>query len=174
MVRRIHHPGKKQHRKERLHEINVFRDVERKGLLTRSPQSMLGISDNQLGNMFRSAWTLLDLHEASDAVKAFSLLCHIHPYVPDFWYGLGKSQRENEELQEAVNSFCMAETIDPSRFEFYEDAIECCLEMGKKKEALKILKRLSSRRRLVDGFEKRVVEFHRLQERIAQAESTSH
>jgi len=154
MVRHLHSHREPKHRKKkrRLRDRNFFPE-EREDLGDKAPQNVLGISDRELTKMFEKAWEMVEYHEAADAVRAFTLLCYIHPYISDSWYGLALAFRESELYEEAVSALLTAETIEPNRFEFYKEAIECCMLLGNKKEAEHIFHRMHSRRRHIDGFE---------------------
>ena len=133
----------------RLSDRNLF---IREPLPLEAPQDLLGISNDQLGEMYLAADQLLEQEATADAVRAFTILCRIHPYVPDFWYGLGRALRAFGQHGEALQSLLTAETMDPSRFEFYRESIDCCLHMGKRSEAAHIFHRLHAHRRSIDGF----------------------
>ena len=146
----------KNHRKERapvhhdrLRDRNIF---VREPLSLEAPQDLLGISNDQLGEMYQIAYQFLAQEANADAVRAFTTLCHIHPYVPDFWYGLGKALCACERYEDALSMLLTAETMDPSRFEFYRESISCCLQMGRKNEAAHIFRRLRAHRRSIEGF----------------------
>jgi tetratricopeptide (TPR) repeat protein len=168
--RRIHQQKEKApYQKQRLRDVNLFPKAQAK-LLGQLPQDLLGISDDQLTGMYQIAWALLEAQQTADAVRAFTLLCHLHPYVPDFWYGLGKALRECGEPEDALSMILVAETIDPMRFEFYEEEIECCLQMGRHKEAAHILNRLYAHRRSIESFKEIEKEIHQLEEKIASSQ----
>jgi tetratricopeptide (TPR) repeat protein len=135
----------------RLRDMNVFERL--KGYLsTPIPQDFLGITDDQLTDLYRSAARYIDQDDPSNAVRAFTLLCHLHPYIPEFWDGLGESLFELKIFEEALSAFLMAETLDPHRFEFYEQSIRCALAMENKKEARHIFSRLMAHRKKIDDF----------------------
>jgi len=151
-MRRLHSHRHPKRKKRRLRDRNFFRE-EGSDLEGKAPQNVLGITDRELTKMFERAWEMLEYHEAADAVRAFTLLCQIHPYISDSWYGLGLAFRENGLYEEAVSAYLTAETIEPSRFEFYKEAIECCVLLGNSKEADHIFRRMHSHRRSIDGFD---------------------
>lgn len=150
MSRRLHHRKEKIIR--RLHEKNLFPEAVKRGILFNAPQSVLGISDEQLGGMFRLAWMFLEQLAGADAVRAFTLLCQVQPYVAEFWYGLGKAFQLNDLHEEALSAFLMAETIEPSKFEFYLEEIDCCIAINRLKLAEKIMHRLFAHRRSIENF----------------------
>lgn len=160
------------YRRRRLRDKNLYPKAQA-GLLTATAQDLLGISDDQLSSMYQIAWNFLEEGELADAVRSFTFLCHLHPYVPDFWFGLGKALREYGEPEDALSMLFVAETMDPSRFEFYQEAIECCLQMALPKEAMHILHRLLAHRRTVESFPERKKEIRQLEERILTYKKTS-
>ena len=167
--RRVHqHKEKAPYRKQRLRDVNLFPKAQAT-LMGELPQDLLGISDDQLSGMYQIAWSFLEMQQTADAVRSFTLLCHLHPYVPDFWYGLGKALRECGEPEDALSMVLVAETMDPTRFEFYEEEIECCLQMGRQKEAAHIMRRLHAHRRTIQSFKEMGREIHQLEERIASS-----
>jgi hypothetical protein len=160
---------KTPYRRQRLRDVNLFPKTQPM-LLSQIPQDLLGISDDQLTGMYQIAWGFLEEQQTADAVRAFTLLCHLHPYVSDFWFGLGKALRESGEPEDALSMLLVAETIDPSRFEFYSEEIECCLQMGRAKEASHILHRLYGHRKSIEAFEEREKELHHLEEEITSCQ----
>ena len=147
----------------RLRDMNLFRKSEQ-ALYEEAPQRMLGISDQQLGRLFETAWALVEIHEGPEAVRGFRLLCQLHPYVSDFWYGLAHALKESGNHEEALSAFIMAETMDPSRFEYYQEAIGSALELGKKSEARRIFHRLLAHKRLIKEFRTRKSDVKQLEE----------
>ena len=156
-----------QPQKQRLRDVNFFPKMQEK-LLGQVSQDLLGISDDQLSGMYRLAWDFLEQEAFADAVRAFTLLCHIHHFVPDFWFGLGRALRGCGQPEDALSMVLVAETIDPSRFEFYQEEIECCLQMGNKKEAAHIMNRLHAHRQSIDEFKEKRDEIRQLKARIVE------
>ena len=167
MVRHLHSHKKIEHKKKkkRLRDRNFFFE-EGRDFSKSAPQNVLGISDRELTKMFDRAWEMLEFHETADAVRAFTLLCYIHPYISDSWYGLALAFRDSELYEEAVSALFMAETIEPNRFEFYREAIECCILLGNKREAQHIFHRMHSHRRSIDGFDQLDAECSYLRELV--------
>jgi tetratricopeptide (TPR) repeat protein len=153
-------------KQERLRDINLFPKKE-KELFEKVPQRFLGISDQQLGRLFENAWSLIEIHEGSEATRGFRLLCRLHPYVSDFWYGLGHALKESGEYEEALDAFIMAETMEPTRFEYYQEAIICALELGKKSQARRIFNRLLAHRRSIGNFKAYKTEVKLLDEALS-------
>jgi tetratricopeptide (TPR) repeat protein len=154
MVRRAHHhTHTRKVKKTRLYDANYFRDFAAKELQNKAPQSFLGIPDEELGSMYQTAWDYLQMHESAQAVRSFTLLCQLHPYIAEFWFGLGKSLRDNGIFEEGLSAFLMAETIDPTQFDFYEEAILCCLEAGNIGEAKRIFRRLVHHKKTIEYWE---------------------
>lgn len=162
---------RKSHRKEkvpshhhRLRDRNVYiHEV----LPLEAPQDLLGISNEQLSEMYQMAHEFLAQEANVDAVRAFTTLCHIHPYVPEFWCGLGKALCACGQYDDALSMLLTAETMDPSRFEFYREAIDCCLQMGKKNEAAHIFRRLRAHRRSIEGYSSLHTELKNLEKKIS-------
>jgi tetratricopeptide (TPR) repeat protein len=131
--------------------MNIFERL-RGNVSTPIPQDFLGITDDQLTELYRSAASYLDQDDPNNAVRAFTLLCHLHPFIPEFWSGLGESLFELQIFEEALSAFLMAETLDSHRFEFYEQGIRCALAMDDEKEAQHIFDRLMAHRNKIDDF----------------------
>lgn len=163
---RHHHVRKRTPEKRRMRDWNRFPLIATE-LVNNAPQGLLGISDSQLGGMLESAWQLLLVGEYPAAVRAFTLLCFVQPYVSDFWFGLGKALRENRLYEDALSTLLMAETLDPSRFEYYEESIGCCIDLGQKKEAERILRRMNAKRRTIEGFSEYAHAIQDLQKQVA-------
>ncbi len=136
---------------QRLRDMNIFERLKGR-ITTPIPQDFLGITDEQLSDLYRSAARYIDQEDPDNAVRAFTLLCHLHPYIPEFWSGLGESLSELQIFEEALSAFLMAETLDPHRFEFYEQGIRCALTMKNQKEAQHIFDRLLAHRKKIDDF----------------------
>ena len=151
--------------KQRLRDKNFFSQQERR-LLEDVPQDLLGISDREMERIFFNASELLEFHESEKAVQAFSLLCKLQPYVSDCWYGLGRAYFDNEQFQEALEAYLTAETIEPTRVEFYIGAIEACLQMKNLKEAHHIIQRLEHHRKSVENFSQHRSEIRHLKEQV--------
>ena len=170
-TRRVHHQKQTApYRNQRLRDMNLYPKAQAK-LLGHVPQDILGISDDQLSGMYQVAWAFLENEQNPDAVRAFTFLCNVHPYVPDFWYGLGKALRGCEQPEDALSMLLVAETMDPTRIEFYQEEIECCLQMGDTKEASHIMHRLYAHRRSIEEFSKKQREIHQLEQKIASGTS---
>ena len=167
MAHHVHHQIKKQPPiKKRMRDFNRFPQNAYR-LINSAAQGILGISDSQLGGMFESAWELLAVGENPSAVRAFTLLCFVQPYVSDFWFGLGKALRENGLSEEALSALLMAETLDPSRFEYYQEAIGCCIDLNVKKEAVRIFRRLCAKKRTIEKFSEYSHSIRELQRQIS-------
>ena len=143
--------------KKRLRDKNYF-SYDESFLSERVPQKLLGITEREYLKMFQEACLLLEQKDIDKAVQAFTLLCQLHPYIADCWYGLGCALRYDEKFQEALKAFFMAETIDPTQFEFYKQEIECCLELHDKKEATHIFHRMNAHRKHIEDFAKKQAE----------------
>jgi tetratricopeptide (TPR) repeat protein len=162
--RKNHGKDKVPARQQRLRDRNIY---VHEPLLLEAPQDLLGISNDQLGEMYQIAHEFLEQEANADAVRAFTILCHIHPYVPDFWYGLGRALRACGQYEEALSMLLTAETMDPSRFEFYQESIDCCVQMGKRNEAVHIFRRLRAHRRSIEGFSSLRAEMKDLEKKIS-------
>jgi tetratricopeptide (TPR) repeat protein len=136
---------------QRLRDMNVF-EQSAGTITTPIPQDFLGITDDQLTNLYRSALLYIEQEDPTNAVRSFTLLCHLHPYIPEFWYGLGLALHALRIFEEALSAFLMAETLNPHWFEFYEKAIRCALDMENVKEARHILARLLAHSKKIDNF----------------------
>jgi tetratricopeptide (TPR) repeat protein len=165
MSRKVSHRRKPKAipKQERLRDVNLFPKKERE-LFEKVPQHFLGISDQQLGRLFENAWALIEIHEGAEAVRGFRLLCHLHPYVSDFWYGLAHALKESGNYEEALDAFIMAETMEPTRFEYYQEAIGSALEAGQKTIARRIFQRLLAHKRSIDNIDEYKAEIKHLDE----------
>lgn len=127
-----------------LVERNYLDSYIREGFSLPNPSQLLGVSDSLLDSMYNQALTFLKYHDTQEAEESFRLLCTLHPYDPEFWFGLGKTLREEGKYEEALSAVSVAETLDPYRLEFYEEAIQSCLDAAKPKLAHAIFKRMNS------------------------------
>lgn len=103
-------------------------------------QDLLGISDEVATRMFEDAVGYLNIGHFDEAVSGFSLLTRLNPYIADFWLGLGIAHLRLEEYRRSFDALSMALAMDPSRFDVYSYAIECCLEMKNSALAEALLK----------------------------------
>ena len=116
----------------------------REGFSVSKPFQLMGVPDSLLESMYDQALAFLKYHDTHDAEESFRLLCTLHPYDPEFWFGLGKTLREEGKYEEALSAVSVAETLDPYRLDFYEEAIQSCLDAAKPKLAHAIFKRMAS------------------------------
>ena len=130
--------------RNKLKERNYFERYEREGFCEPKAYQLLGVSDALLDSMYYQALSYLKYHDTQDAEDSFRLLCKLHPYDPEYWYGLAKTLREEGKYEEALSSACVAETIDPYCLEYYEEAIQSCLDASKPKMAHAIFKRMKA------------------------------
>lgn len=103
-------------------------------------QDVLGVSQEELSQLYEQAMGFLQTNRIDEAVLAFSFLTKMNSYAADFWIGLGVAQLINQEYQKAFEAFLMAITMDPSRYDCYAYAIECCNEMKNYAQAEAILR----------------------------------
>jgi len=144
MKRKLNVPYRQLASKDQLLERNDFARYMKNGFCVPKPSQLLGVSDSLLDSMHYQAIAYLKYHDTQDAEDSFRLLCKLRPYDPEYWYGLAQALREEGKYEEALSAACVAETIDPFRLEFYEEAINSCLEASNPKMAHAIFKRMSS------------------------------
>ena len=154
--------------KTRLRDKNFLLEKDLECLS--QPFNPLGITNQELLSLFERAWIMLKSEEVVDALRSFTFLCHLEPHLPEAWYGLGLSLEGNGLFEEAVSAFLVAETLDPTRFEFYEHSIECCLELYNTHEARHILNRLLRHKKTVEAFPSHKKALTRLDRRIEALE----
>lgn len=102
-------------------------------------QEMLGVSNENLPSLYDHAIQLLNAHRYEEAESALSLLTKLNPYLPDFWLGLGLSYMGMASFSQAFQSFLMACTMNPYRFDGYENAVQACIEMNNYPQAQAII-----------------------------------
>ncbi len=90
--------------------------------------------------LYGMAYLLFQQGKYPYAVHTFRLLTALAPEDSRIWFGLGASLQMSQAYQEAIEAFILADawstTKDP-RPPFH--AAECCISMGKNKEAQKAL-----------------------------------
>lgn len=102
-------------------------------------QDLLGFSRDSITMLFEHAVGFLQMNRPDDAVLGFTLLTKLNPYIADFWLGLGIAYLNSEEYSKAQEALMMALALDPSRFEIYSYAIDCCIEMKSFRQAEALL-----------------------------------
>ncbi len=103
-------------------------------------QDVLGISCEELTALYEQALNYLDSNRLEEAQGSFLFLTKINPFASDFWIGLGTCYLQHEEYTQAFDAFIMALTMDPTRYECYAYAIECCVKMKNFSQAEALLK----------------------------------
>lgn len=135
-------------RHARLLEVDESNHIDELTSEGKVGQELVGISDGQLRTLFDMACQLLEAQQCEGAVRGFSLLCQLHPYIADFWLGLAQARRLSGEPEQAVSALLMAETMDTHRPEVISALVETHLELGDIKGAERTLRR--ARRHLHD------------------------
>jgi tetratricopeptide (TPR) repeat protein len=102
-------------------------------------QDILGFSRDSVAMLFEHAIGFLQMNRPDEAVLSFQLLTKLNPYIADFWLGLGIAYFNSEEYPKAQEALMMALALDPSRFEVYSYAIDCCIEMKNFQQAEALL-----------------------------------
>ncbi len=138
----VHHYRKAKHpRTAKLIEVDESDHLDEFVGHSRVGQELLGLSDGQLREMYDNATQFLEMQHCEGALHGFTLLCQLHPYIPDFWLGLGRARRLSGQPEQALSAFLMAETMDCHRADIYTAAVECYLELNDPKGAFRTLKR---------------------------------
>lgn len=131
-------------RKRAFHGLDNTKDLDVILGRTKLFQDVLGLTRENVSSLYEQAMELLQLNRIDDASRAFSLLTKMNPYIADFWNGLGVSHLLHEEHKEAFDAFLMALTMDPSLYETYAYAIECCVQMKNFSQAEALLQQAIS------------------------------
>lgn len=129
--------------------------------------ALVGLSESLIDSMYFQACTYLQYHNVDDAEKSFRLLCQIEPCVSEYWFGLARVLQEEDKYDQALSALYVAETIDSTQPEYYEEAISCCLHLRRVTEA-QMLYRQMKKIFCCDKKNKEVQEsLHRVREQIA-------
>jgi len=139
--RKTHHAKEAIERsKKPFRGLDNTRDLDLILGRTKLFQDVLGVSPEELSHLFEQAMGFLQTNRIEEAILAFSFLTKMNSYATDFWIGLGAAQLINQEYAKAFDAFLMAITMDPSRYDCYAYAIECCIEMNNFAQAEALLK----------------------------------
>ncbi len=134
-------PHKKHQARQKLVEVDESDHIDDVLGDGRVGQELLGLTDGQLREMYDNAMQLLEAQQIEGAIRGFSLLCQLHPYIADFWLGLGLARRLSGEPELALAAFLMAETLDCHRPEIISALVDCLLDLNDMKSAERALKR---------------------------------
>lgn len=96
--------------------INQFSNEEFLAKWAEEGKSMyqaLGLSTQAIAIMYEAACYLLKENRDNDARASFRLLLVLAPHMADFWVGYGVAQIRMQQLEEAVDSFERATSLDP-------------------------------------------------------------
>lgn len=120
--------------------LDNTRDLDTILSKTKIYQDVLGISREELSGLYEHALEYLQTSRLEEAQASFAFLTKINPFASDFWIGLGTCHLFHEEYTQAFDAFIMAVTMEPSRYECYAYAIECCVAMKNYSQAEALLK----------------------------------
>lgn len=123
------------HRRKDIKKVDNTKDIDDILAKGKIVQDLLGFSREKITHLFERAIVYLQVGHFDEAVSSFSLLTRLNPYIADFWLGLAIAQMRQGEHTRAFEAFGMAIAMDPSRFDIYSYAIECCLEMQNPNQA---------------------------------------
>ena len=148
MKRRHYRKPKQRHNHRHLRRPTTpqrsITDVRRRDIAflqrSRVLQDILGFSSDNMTDMFQDGLQFLQFHNYNEALKVFSLLIRVNPYIADFWVAQGIVYQGKEDPKSALSSFLMAQTLNPAQFDGYLNAIECCLELKDYAQAQAIIK----------------------------------
>ena len=168
------HQKKTHIREKRVASVDNRRDIALILQKNKLLQDILGFSAENMSGLFQDGLQFLQMHSYDDALKIFSLLVRMNPYVADFWVAQGLVYQVKEEYKTALSSFLVAQTMDPARFEGYLNAIECCISLGDYAQAQAIIRqglRFAKTHPKIEGLRPFLEEIHYMQERIINENS---
>ena len=102
-------------------------------------QEIFGFSNDTTLEFYEVAKYILEQKRFEDAIKAFSFLTNINPYISDFWTGLGIAQQNNNDYESAVFSLSMAFTLEGGMITPYMLAVQCFMEIDDFDQAIEVL-----------------------------------
>jgi len=102
-------------------------------------QDLLGFTDEATLEFYETAKNILEQKRYEDAMNAFSFLTAINPYMSDFWLGLGMSQQQKSQYEDALSSYNIATSLEGSKIFPYLIAAHCCMEIKDFDKALDII-----------------------------------
>lgn len=74
----------------------------------KSPQELLGFSDEAMAKFFAAAYKLFEQHSYEDAANAFLFLITLNSFHHDYWLGLGMSTQLLGDYEGAIDAYEMA------------------------------------------------------------------
>ena len=94
---------------EVLNNKTLLRDFLLKG---KAPQEILCFSDMTMAKFYRSALSLFDAKQHSEAQNAFLFLISLNIYNYDYWLGYGMSTQLCGDFESAIDAYEMAAMLE--------------------------------------------------------------
>lgn len=91
--------------KEKLKDKKWLKKQLEKG---KSPQELLGFSDEAMLRFYTAAYKLFEHHHYEDAANAFLFLITLNSFHHDYWLGLGMSMQLLGDYEAAIDAYEMA------------------------------------------------------------------
>lgn len=121
--------------KRRLESPSSFStSLEEQGM-----QAVFGFSDRAIRGFYEAAKQLLEQKRYAEAADAFLFLTYIAPHIKTFWLARARSERLNYSADQAIALYVVALSFDEADEQIYMECVRCCLEAGRKDEAVQIL-----------------------------------
>lgn len=122
--------------KEKLKNKDLLKKELAKG---KSPQEILGFSDETMAKFYKAAYTLFEHKRYADAANAFLFLVTLNTYNHDYWLGLGMSAQLCGDYEAAIDAYEMAAVTDVESPVPYFYLAKCLFAIHDRESALQAL-----------------------------------
>jgi len=122
--------------KEKLKNKDLLKRELAKG---KSPQEILGFSDETMAKFYNAAYVLFEHKKYADAANAFLFLVTLNTYNHDYWLGLGMSAQLCGDYEAAIDAYEMAAVTDVESPVPYFYLAKCLFAIHDRESALQAL-----------------------------------
>ncbi len=99
-------------------------------------QSIFKLSAEKVANQYDYAVRMFERKEFIEATTAFTLLVCLNPYDKRYWLGLAGAQLNCDDPLNAIHSYTLAASIDPTDPYPYFHLTSCFLAIGEREDAI--------------------------------------
>lgn len=93
------------------------------------PKDALGISRDQMDNLYSQAYHMYNTGKYADACHLFKVLALCDRTEPKYMIGMAASQHLMKDYKDAVQSYLLSATLDPENPMPYYHVADCCIQL---------------------------------------------
>ena len=105
----------------------------------KSPQEILGFSDETMAKFYKAAYQLFEGKRYTDAANAFLFLVTLNTHNHDYWLGLGMSTQLSGDFESAIDAYEMAAITDVESPVPYFYLAKCLFAIHDRESALQAI-----------------------------------